>query len=116
MKKLTYALSKLEKKHYGAVAILQTLIIGIFLYLFLFQPGAKLSNQHVAGQETKDYSKIIDQDVLICFQLPQSEKALCAEITGRKIASYFSSPQDRLRQCLKFRPAHVHYCQLGLTE
>lgn len=94
------------------IIILQSLII-IGLLANSYSIRKALVNG-VSGQADGP-SQTIDQDVSICLSLSNEEKPNCAKMVGAKIVVLFSSEEDRIRECMKFRPLLVRYCQEGLN-
>lgn len=90
-----------------AFVIFEALII-IFLLSYILSVRSPLEVSGSA-QET------IDQAITACLILPPADRPACARSVGVQVASYFSSPEERILQCMKLRPLWVRYCQEGLA-
>ncbi len=96
------------------------ILLGIFVlemtltgYLIFFFYKMRVLNSTLTAQVISS-SELITQKVEDCFRLPFEEREACAEEVGRSIAILFPSPQEQIRECMKFRPVFVRYCQKGL--
>lgn len=92
------------------IAIIEAIII-LLLGSYILQIerlGIIEKKVKAQGQET------IDADIAACRALPVNMRAECAEKIGVKISTLFESNQDRIRECMKFRPLLVRFCQKGL--
>lgn len=99
-----------QPKILEVIILFQTLIIIALAFNTLsMQTRVKVD---VLGQA----QEIINQDVLVCNRLKPQERPACAERVGVKIATLFPSAEDRIRECMKFRPLFVRFCQRGLLS
>src|SRR4030042_4088397 len=99
-----------QPKTLGIIVILQTLII-IILAAYILPSSRKTEITSLAQQS----QEMVDEDVAACLKLQPTERPICARIVGMKIATFFESPEERLKECMKLRPLWVRYCQQGLV-
>jgi|SRR3989344_762229 len=103
---------KLEKSHFGIIILIQSVII-LLLVFYILSSNRPPS---VSSAQENTFSEEITRDAKACLSLDFSERPVCAKAAGAKIGQHSPDPVERLRECLKFRPYYVHYCQLGFSE
>src|SRR4030042_6412946 len=112
MDKLKAIYTKAEKKHFGAIVLVQSVLI-LILVVVLVQKST--TNFMTKGAESS-FSDEITKDAKACMMLSFEERPVCAKAAGVKIANHTQDAKQRLAECLKFRPYYVSDCQLGLEQ
>ncbi len=107
--------TKLFSPHILGIIVIAQAILIVYLSITINYLRASISKPSVIAAEAEQ-SAVINQDVTACKQLPHEEAITCAKTTGIKIKSLFISTEEQIKECMKFRPFLVRYCQEGLIS
>ena len=112
MKHLSNLHSHLVKhKTLSTIAITEAIII-VVLLIYISSLKTALT-QRTQAQNGNANSELITQEVILCNKLTPPDRPVCARTVGMKIATLFTLPEERLKQCMKFFPLLVRHCQEG---
>lgn len=92
------------------IAIIEAIIIVILGSYVLTLERSGLIEKKVKAESQES----LDSEISACRSLPVNMRAECAEKIGVKIATLFETNEERLRECMKFRPLLVSSCLEGL--
>jgi len=108
MKSLTNLHTHLIKhKALSSIAITEGLII-LLLIAYIFSLGPTTL---IKAQSSSEPDNQISLAVFACNKIAPIDRPSCTRAVGVQVKSLFSSPGEKIKQCRKFFPLLVRYCQ-----